>query len=264
MKTFTRWIIRILQYLSFPFVGIEFIFRYLSALSKSKHYVENPEKFLPDERFRIVYILVSRILYFKGIKIVEENWDLVPKKPVLFVMNHKSNIDPLIMIQILNNHKEHPLITFVAKKELLNKNFGKILRLIDVIFIDRNDIRQMASSIDDQEKLIRNNLSLAIFPEGTRISGNEIGEFKPGALKIAYRAFCPIVPVAIWNTQNRMDHNKRKELSLKPQGYKVYVRFLEPLLPINFINIQSNNVASNIQNLINENYLNLKQKHEKK
>ncbi|WP_169735581.1 lysophospholipid acyltransferase family protein [Mycoplasmoides alvi] len=253
-----------MQYLTFPIVGIEVLFRYLFALSKSKKYLESPEKFNVDERFRTVYLLVSRILYFKGIKIIEEGWDNVPKRPVLFVPNHKSNIDPLILINILNNHKDYPLVTFVAKKELLDKPFGKILRLIDVVFIDRNDIRQIASSIEDQENLIRNNISLGIFPEGTRTFSDEIKEFKGGSLKVAYRTFVPIVPVVLYNTQQRMDKKNKNYKINKYKGYKVYVRFLEPLMPIKFMNVDSNNVANNIRNSIHENYLKIKLSLEKK
>ncbi len=245
-------------------MGAGFVFRYLSALSKSRQYAANPERFTPDERFRIVYLLASRIMYFKGVKIVEENWDAVPKKPVLFAINHKSNLDPLVMIQILNNHKDHPLVTFVAKKELQKKNFGKILRLIDVVFIDRGDIRQMAASIDDQDRLLRAGVSLAVFPEGTRVSGDALGEFKAGALKVAYRAFAPIVPVAVWNTQNRMDRNKRKRLALRPKGHKVYVRFLPAIQPIAFINVQSNTLAENVRQKISAAYAELKARGEAK
>ena len=262
MEKFNRWIIRILQYLTFPFVGIELLFRYLFALSKSKKYVESPEKFSIDDRFRTVYLLVSRILYFKGVKIIEQGWEHVPKRPVVFLLNHKSNIDPLILIQVLNNHKDYPLVSFVAKKELLDKFFGKILRLIDVVFIDRNDIRQIAASLGDQEKLIRNNISVGIFPEGTRTITHDIKEFKGGALKVAYRTFVPIVPVVLWNTQQRMDKNKKNNFS-KYKGHKVFIRFLPPLMPINFMNIDSNNVSKNIKENIEKNYLEINKMFEK-
>ena len=38
-----------------------------------------------------------------------------------------------------------------------------------------------------------------IAPEGTRNSGEGLLEFKPGSLKMAEKAGCPIVPVAITN-----------------------------------------------------------------
>lgn len=255
MNKIARFFVRILQYLSFPFVGIEFLFRYVSALNKSRNYVNDPEKYLAESRYKTVYILVSRIFYFKGIKIVDIGFENVPKKPVLFVMNHKSNIDPLLLIQILNHYKEYPLVTFVAKEELLQKKIGKILRLIDVVFIKRDNIRQMSEALESQEKIIRSNISLGIYPEGTRIPGNIFGEFKGGALKVAYRTFVPIVPVLICNSEGKMEHNK-KDLTKKfkkSKGYKIYVKFFKPLQPISFINMQSNMLANNIRdNLLKE------------
>lgn len=259
MSNFFRWIIRFLQYLSFPFVGIEFIARYLSALNKSRKYLKNPEDFPVDSRFKTVYILISRIFYFKGIKIIEKGWSNVPKKPVLFVCNHKSNLDPLVLIQILNNQKDYPLVSFVAKEEILKKGFGKLLRLIDCVFIDRNNLRQMAESIEEQEKLIRSNVSIGIFPEGTRMPGDDLGEFKAGSIKIAYRAFCPIVPVAIYGTEGKMEKSKSEDNRKfkRKKGYKVYVEFLKPLQPINFMNIESSILSKNLKENIENSYSNL-------
>lgn len=264
-NSFVRWLVRILQYLSFPFVGIEFIIRYLSALYKAKVYADDPERYSPSERYKTVYTLVSRIFYFRGVKIIKTGFENVPKKPVLFICNHKSNIDPLLLIQIMNYEKEYPLVSFVAKKELKEKGFGKIARLIDLVYIDRDDIRQMAESIGAQEKLLRSNISVAIFPEGTRIPGDEIGEFKAGALKVAYRAFAPIVPVTIYGSEGHMgSRSSRSEKFQKRHGYKIYVEFHKPLQPLNFMNVQSTIIANNARDTIAKSYLEIKDKVSKK
>lgn len=52
---------------------------------------------------------------------------------------------------------------------------------------------------------IRNGISVFIFPEGTRSnSPDELDmlEFHNGSLKMASKAECPIVPVALLNTRN--------------------------------------------------------------
>lgn len=43
---------------------------------------------------------------------------------------------------------------------------------------------------------------MMIFPEGTRNKGDELLPFKDGAFKIAQKAGCLIIPVAICGTDN--------------------------------------------------------------
>ena len=42
---------------------------------------------------------------------------------------------------------------------------------------------------------------MCIYPEGTRSTNGELGEFKGGSLKMAQKAKAPIVPVAIRGTR---------------------------------------------------------------
>ena len=49
---------------------------------------------------------------------------------------------------------------------------------INCIFMDRDDIRQSLKSINEGIEQIKNGQSLLIFPEGTRIIEEELGEFK--------------------------------------------------------------------------------------
>lgn len=251
MKKLGAGLLRFLKWLSFPFVGIGFVWMYVSALIKARGYAKNKERYGLDYRFRKVYNLVALVLYFKDLKIDVRGLDKVPKKAVLFACNHKSNLDPLALIKVFRDEKEWPLISFVAKKELLKKGFGKILTLIDIVFIDRADIRQAAASIEDQEKLIRGNVSLGIFPEGTRVPGDELGEFHGGALKAAYRAFVPIVPVAIYGSEGRMektaDDGRRFR---KAKGRRVVVQFLPPRQPMAFMNVGSQAEAANVREAI--------------
>ena len=87
---------------------------------------------------------------------------------------------------------------------------------------------------------------MVIFPEGTRSNAQEMSqEFKPGALKPAYLAYAPILPVAIVNSYQIFDKkNKGKKI--------VHVIFNEPLEPQDFIHISSNAIAAKCQKLIQE------------
>ena len=67
--------------------------------------------------------------------------------------------------------------------------------------------------------------SMMIFPEGTRNKGDELLPFKDGAFKIAQKAGCLIIPVAICGTDKCMEANKHNFL----HSSKVVIEFLEPV-----------------------------------
>ncbi|WP_027121912.1 lysophospholipid acyltransferase family protein [[Mycoplasma] imitans] len=253
-----HFIIRLLSFLIFPFVGIEFIFRYLIALIKASIYKNNSSFYTKENRYKTVYILACRVIFFKGLKIKLKNEDLIPKKPVLFIGNHKSNIDPFVMIWLANHLKEITELTFVAKAELKNKSIGKIMSLIDVIFIDRKSIRQAAKATLDEIELLKNT-SVCVFAEGTRVFSHELGEFKPGAIKAAYKAFCPIVPFSLFNSQGRMEKISEKNRPVqsgfkKARSNKIYIEFLKPLKPIDYSRTESTYIINSIKERIQETY----------
>jgi 1-acyl-sn-glycerol-3-phosphate acyltransferase len=50
---------------------------------------------------------------------------------------------------------------------------------------------------------------MVIFPEGTRSRTGEVGEFKPGSLKLATKAEALIVPITLINTASLFERTGR-------------------------------------------------------
>lgn len=71
--------------------------------------------------------------------------------------------------------------------------------------MDRDDIRQSLKSINEGIEQIKNGQSLLIFPEGTRIIEEELGEFKKGSLKLASKTNVPIIPIYIENAHRILE-----------------------------------------------------------
>jgi 1-acyl-sn-glycerol-3-phosphate acyltransferase len=107
---------------------------------------------------------------------------------------------------------------------------NKWAKLINCVYIDRENNREALKSISQSAETILNGNSMAIFPEGdltwVRDENALVSEFKGGALKIAYKAKCPIVPLVIKNS-------KETYTGYQPVGkiksVNVEVEFLEPL-----------------------------------
>ena len=68
-----------------------------------------------------------------------------------------------------------------------------------------------------------------ISPDGTRNSGEGLLEFKPGSLKMAEKAGCPIVPVAITNANKVFEDHlpwiKPAEMTIE-YGEPIYIQEL--------------------------------------
>ena len=71
------------------------------------------------------------------------------------------------------------------------------------LFLDRQDIKAGMKTILTAIDKVKSGISICIFPEGTRNKGEnelEMLPFHEGSFKIATKAGCPIIPIAISNS----------------------------------------------------------------
>ncbi len=144
----------------------------------------------------------------------EEN--LWSHRPAVFIFNHKTNFDALIMGKLLRTD-----FTGVAKKELeRHPIMGPAGRLMKVAFIDRSDGRRAVETMKPIMQLAKEGISIAIAPEGTRARTRELLPFKKGAFRIAMAAGIPIVPIVIRNAE---DIGSRDAFFMRPGVVEVTV-----------------------------------------
>jgi len=125
----------------------------------------------------------------------EEN--LKKKRPAVFIFNHRNNFDPVIVGALVKDNW-----TGVGKKELQNDPvMGTLGKLVDTVFIDREDPKAAVESLKQAEELARKGLSVVIAPEGTRLDTKSVGPFKKGPFRLAMSAGVPIVPIVIRNAE---------------------------------------------------------------
>jgi putative phosphoserine phosphatase / 1-acylglycerol-3-phosphate O-acyltransferase len=141
-------------------------------------------------------------------------------RPCVFLFNHQSNFDGLLMMKLLRRD-----VTAVAKREVRYLPvIGAVFALGDVIFIDRSDHDAAVAALTDAAERVRNGLSVAIAPEGTRQPTPRLGAFKKGAFHLAHAAGVPLVPVVIHNS---LDVLPRGSKVMRPATVRVDV--LEPV-----------------------------------
>jgi putative phosphoserine phosphatase/1-acylglycerol-3-phosphate O-acyltransferase len=115
-------------------------------------------------------------------------------RPCVFVFNHQSKIDPIIVMKLLRKG-----FTGVAKKEAKKiPGFGQLFQIAGVAFVDRGNTGQAKQALAPAVDKLRNEgISLAMSPEGTRSPTPKLGAFKKGAFHIAMQAGVPIVPIVL-------------------------------------------------------------------
>src|SRR3954451_2158817 len=130
------------------------------------------------------------------VNIVEGAEHLWSARPCVFVFNHQSKLDVIVMAKLLRGG-----FTGVAKKEAANvPAFGQFFRLAGVAFVDRGNTKQARTALAPAVAKIREEgISLVLAPEGTRSATPRLGRFRKGAFHIAMQAEVPMVPIALHN-----------------------------------------------------------------
>lgn len=239
------------HYISIPFVGLSLFINYKSANRKADRYLANDEEYSKEFRYNKVYKAIKRVLFLYNIDLEIRGLSNLMKRPMFIVPNHKSNMDPILLTRILYELKGFPYFNFVAKKELLEDKYASGLsKMINTIYIDRNNPRDIIKVINSEIETLKDN-SVVCFLEGTRINRkDELGEFKGAGLEPAYKTFAPIVPVVICGTYGVMTKNDKNRFKYK----KVIVEFLEPIKQNKYLNLSQDYMAEQIKNRIEDTY----------
>lgn len=155
---------------------------------------------MEQESIVIVHRVFVFILKISGVQVTVKGLENIPKdQAVLYVGNHRSYFDILVGYTTVPG-----LVGFVAKKEM-----QKIPLLSDwmananCLFLDRKNVKEGLKAILEGIEKVKRGVSVWIFPEGTRNKSGDLTDllpFKEGSLKIAEKAGCPVVPVAITGT----------------------------------------------------------------
>jgi 1-acyl-sn-glycerol-3-phosphate acyltransferase len=97
---------------------------------------------------------------------------------------------------------------FVSKKSVLKVPFLRVwMKRLHCLFLDRNDPRDGLNMILNAIELLKQGISVFIFPEGTRSKNGELLEFKAGAVKMATKTGCKIIPIAIEGTRDALENH---------------------------------------------------------
>ena len=165
--------------------------------------------------------LFARLAPWLGIKVVTRLPAPVSGKqpPSLYIANHQNNFDMVTTAKAVQTGT-----VTVGKKSLLwVPFFGPLYWITGNILIEREKRNKAHSTIMQVVEQIKlKQLSVWMFPEGTRSYGRGLLPFKTGAFHVAIKANIPIIPICVSTTHNKIKLNRWNN------GY-VIVEMLAPI-----------------------------------
>ncbi|MBC7889843.1 MAG: 1-acyl-sn-glycerol-3-phosphate acyltransferase [Ferruginibacter sp.] len=165
---------------------------------------------IPGKKGQDYFIWVSRCwmriwLYIIGCPLsVKGKENFTKGQTYVIVYNHNALLDvPLSAPFVPGGNKTIAKASF-AKVPV----FGWFYKRGSVL-VDRNDNRSRLKSLEDMREVLRNNLHMCIYPEGTRNRTQEpLKPFYDGAFKLAVDAKKDVIPCVIFGTREAIPINK--------------------------------------------------------
>ena len=197
--------------------------------SKLCRYAKNPEKYSEKEMYSHIQHMLREGIKAGNVEVKVHGRENIPEKNgFLLVSNHQGMFDPLAIVA----NCDSPL-GGVYKIELDNKGKGiplirEVIRCTKSFGMDRSDVRQSLTVIQNVTEELKKGRNYLIFPEGTRSrNGNIMGEFHGGSFRCAVKAKAPILPIALVDCHRILDGKGSKPMTcqvhfLKPIGYEEY------------------------------------------
>jgi 1-acyl-sn-glycerol-3-phosphate acyltransferase len=122
-----------------------------------------------------------------------------PRNPYVVVSNHESFVDILLISHLPWEMK------WLSKIEILRiPVLGWDMRLAGDVPVERGATRSAVKAMLRCREILKERVSVIIFPEGTRSATAEMLPFKDGAFRLAVDAGVPILPLVVRGTRTAL------------------------------------------------------------
>jgi 1-acyl-sn-glycerol-3-phosphate acyltransferase len=155
-----------------------------------------------------MYIYIDALVSLVLAKVHTKGLEKVPTQGrFLLVCNHQQMADPGVILACLKKSQ----LAFISKQENMTMPvIGKFMHKIMCQHLDRDNDRQALRVILKCIQMIRDDqVSVGVFPEGTRSRDGKVHHFRSGVFKIAQKAQVPIVVCTI-NGTDKLFHNLKR------------------------------------------------------
>lgn len=122
-----------------------------------------------------------------------------PRHPYIAVANHESFVDILLISHLPWEMK------WLSKEQLFSLPIaGWMMRLAGDIEVVRGNKDSAKNAMAECAVWLDRNVSVMIFPEGTRVEDEGLAPFKDGAFRLAIETGVPLLPMVVTGTKTAM------------------------------------------------------------
>ena len=186
------------------------------------------------------------ILHLLRIHVHVDGMEKVPQdRKCLFVSNHRSNYDPIITWYVFRPWK----LAYISKKENFSiPVFGRFIRKCCFMAIDRKNIKNAVPTIRKAGELLeKGEVSIGVYPEGTRSKKCVLLPFHDCMFRIADFGSAPIVVLTVSGTEKIFRNIRALRRS------DVNLTVLDVIPPEKVKEMRSCEISSEVRTLMEEN-----------
>ncbi len=128
-----------------------------------------------------------------GLRYEVEGWENVPELPFIIACKHQSAWETLVMSKLF------PGCVFVLKQELMYIPLVQLYfkRQRSIAVNRKLGIKAIKNMVEQAKPILEDKQPIFIFPEGTRVSVGDKGEYHPGVAALYKELNVPVVPIAL-------------------------------------------------------------------
>lgn len=182
--------------LKFIYVILMNLFRAPYMIPKMRHEADHTEKYSMEERYALCRHAIRLMKRTGGIHTKAYGTENLPAEGgYMMYPNHQGKYDAL---GIMDTH-DRPCSLVMDKAKSNTILVKEFVDLVQGKRLDKKNVRQALSIINEVAKEVSNGARYILFPEGGYDfnNRNNVCNFKAGSFKIALKSKAPIVPVAL-------------------------------------------------------------------
>jgi 1-acyl-sn-glycerol-3-phosphate acyltransferase len=193
------------------------VFAIISIMTAILTLILKPINFKGKPINLLMKVWCNSTLFIYGVKVnVIGKENITDSSGKVYISNHASYLDIFVLLAKIPDN-----VRIIYKKEL-NKIplIGWAMLAAEFVPINRENIREAMKALDKAAQKIKKGISFVIFPEGTRSTDGNTGEFKRGMFILTEKAEAQIIPVSLSNTFNLLSNNS---LRVKPGNVNLVI-----------------------------------------
>lgn len=225
----------------FAMIFLKNIFRLPGVYAKLCHYAKHTDKYPEDEKYDHIRRMLKYALDSSNVELTVTGLENVPLEGGCLLMGNHQGMFDVIALGATTPRS----LSIVYKKELHNVPILKQVYACTKSFaMDREDVRQSLTVIQNVIAEVKQGRAYVIFPEGTRSkTGNAMREFHAGTFRTAIKAKVPVVPLAFIDCYKVLDQKGSAPM-------KAQLHYLPPVMPEEFEGMKAAELAALVQQRI--------------